>query len=135
MLGYPQYNGVRVAFEDAFQHLDDPKDTKASVRSLFESLEILVKQMVDTQRLNKRIVETKLKDKCLELYSDDLTATKVVTGLFDGFALWVNTLHNYRHGQADQEPIEPPVDVAIYILSSGSSFLRWLIEMNNCLNG
>ena len=88
-----------------------PPDTKASVRSMFETLEILVKQMVDTNNLNKWIVENTLKDKCLKLYENDDTAKKTVSKLFDGFAQWVDGLHNYRHGQASDEPVAPSESV------------------------
>jgi hypothetical protein len=130
----PKYNGVRAAYEDAYRYLDaQPMDTKAAVRSMFEALEILVKQMVQTQNLSKWIVENTLKQKCLPLYQNEPTAAKVVAGLFDGFALWVDSLHNYRHGQSSEQPVAPKEEVAVYILSSGSAFLRWLVGINNDL--
>lgn len=62
MIDKQKYVAVHSAYEDAYRHFDsNPVDTKAAVRSLFESLEILVKQMVVTQNLNKRIVENDLK--------------------------------------------------------------------------
>jgi len=129
-----RYNASRAAYDMAYQYLDnDPIDTKGAVRSIFESIEILVKQMVPTKNLNKWIVENTLKEKCLGAYENDETAKKIIVQMFDGFAQWVDALHNYRHGQPDQEPVAPPVNVAIYIISSGTSFLRWLIEINNRL--
>jgi FtsZ-binding cell division protein ZapB len=129
------YSGVRAAYEDAYRYMDNnPMDTKAAVRSIFESLEILVKQMVETKNLNKWIVENTLKEKSLALYTEDETARKVVSQLFDGFAHWVDGLHNYRHGQVSDEPVAPTEDMAIYVLSSGSSLLRWLIEINDRLH-
>lgn len=127
-----QYTSVRTAYEDAYRHLDNnPIDSKAAVRSIFESLEILVKQMVDTKNLNKWVVENTLKEICLSPYENDKTATKVVAEMFDGFAHWVDALHNYRHGQGEEQPVAPTEGIAIYVLSSGSAFLRWLIGINN----
>ncbi len=132
LLDNPRYNAIRAAYDMAYQYLDnDPIDIKGAVRSIFESLEILVKQMIPTKNLNKWIVENTLKDKCLEVYRDDETAKKVISQIFDGFAQWVEAIHNYRHGQADVEPVAPPINVAVYIISSGTSFLRWVIEINN----
>ena len=132
VLENPIYNSSRAAYDMTYQYLDNnPIDTKGAVRSIFESIEILVKQMVSTNNLNKRIVENALKEKCLEAYANDETARKVISQMFDGFAQWVNAIHNYRHGQSDMEPVAPPVNVAIYIISSGTGFLRWLIEINN----
>ncbi|MFI5331211.1 MAG: hypothetical protein ACHQ2F_09305 [Desulfobaccales bacterium] len=65
-LDNPRYNAVKAAYNKAYQYLDDdPIDTKGAVRSIFESIEILVKQMVTTNNLNKWIVEKTLKDRCL----------------------------------------------------------------------
>lgn len=133
-LDSPRYNASRDAYDMAYQYFDnDPIDTKGAVRSIFESIEILVKQMVPTNNLNKWIVENTLKEKCLEAYANDETARKVISQMFDGLAQWVDAIHNYRHGQADIEPVAPPVNVAVYIISSGTSFLRWLIEINSVL--
>ena len=134
VLENPKYGASMAAYEDAYRYMDsNPPGTKATVRSMFESLEILVKQIVKTRNLNKWIVENTLKEKCLKLYGNDETAIKTVSELFNGFAKWVNALHNYRHGQKSDEPVAPSEEVAVYVLSSGSSFLRWLISLNNAL--
>jgi len=131
----PQYSGIRAAYEDAYRYMDSvPADSKAAVRAIFEAIEILVKQMTQAKNLSKWVVENSLKEKCLPLYAADEILKKVVSEMFDGFAKWVDTLHNYRHGQPNDIPIAPTEDMCIYILSSGSAFLRWLIGMNNKLN-
>ena len=66
VLDNPRYSSIRTAYDMAYQCLDNhPMDTKGAVRSIFESIEILVKQMVDTRNLNKWVVENSLKQKCL----------------------------------------------------------------------
>jgi hypothetical protein len=132
VLDNPRYTSIRTAYDKAYQYLDDhPIDTKGAVRSIFEAIEILVKQMVNTKNLNKWIVENTLKEKCLLYYESDDTAKIVMSKMFDGFAQWVDSIHNYRHGQIDTDPVAPPVNIAVYALSSGTSFLRWLIELND----
>lgn len=127
VLEQPRYGGVRAAVEDAYRHLDaDPADTKASVRSIFEALEILVKQIVETKNLNKWIVENTLKEQCLTLYGADPVGSKVVSGMFDSLAPWVDALHNYRHGQHGEEPVAPDESLTVHTLSTGSSYIRWL---------
>ncbi len=126
-----KYSGVKKAFEDAYKYLDsDTPDTKAAVRSVFESIEILAKQMVDTRRLTKSIVQKRLKNVALEVYKNDEIMCKVVNEVFDGFGNWVEAMHNCRHGQKLPEPVSPPIEFAIYTVSSGASFLRWLIEID-----
>ncbi len=134
VLDDPRYSSIRTAFDMAYKYLDNqPMDTKGAVRSIFEAIEILITQMVETKNLNKWVVENTLKEKCLLCYESDATAKMVTSKMFDGFAQWVDSIHNYRHGQPNPEPVAPPVNIAIYTLSSGTAFLRWLIELNNSL--
>ncbi len=131
VLEAPRYGAVRAAFEDAYRHLDsDPRDTKAAVRSIFESLEILTKQMVETKNLNRWIVENSLKEKCLAKVQEGPVALAVTEGLFSSIADWVDALHNYRHGQATEEPIAPSEELAIHIISSGTAHIRWLAQFD-----
>lgn len=122
-----RYNGVRHAFEAAYRHLDvDPADTKASVRSMFEALEIMVKLMIpDAQNLSRFIVEKRLKS-LVQGVSLESTAAKVHGIMLDSLSSWVDAMHNYRHGQASEEIVAPPMDLAVFILSSGTSYLRWM---------
>jgi len=127
----PRYSGVRTAFEAAHGHLDAaPIDTKASVRSAFEALEILARLMDPTSKnLNKYMVENRLKPLALAgvtLPSEADTVSK----LFDGLALIVDGLHNYRHGQPAEQPIAPSLTITIYVISTVASALRWLTTLD-----
>ncbi|ESS70441.1 hypothetical protein MGMO_122c00010 [Methyloglobulus morosus KoM1] len=130
-LDNPRYGGVRAAFEDAFRHLDsDPKDTKAAVRSIFESLEILTKIMVKSQNLSRKVVESTLKVKCLSTINGDSVMKTVIEGLINSLANWVDALQYYRHGQESDEPIGPSEELTIHIISTGSSYIRWLSQFD-----
>ncbi|TVO57765.1 hypothetical protein [Denitromonas halophila] len=128
VLQLPQFAAVRAAFEDAYRHLDsEPQDTKASVRSIFEAMEILSRLCVpDAKNLNQWLAKNTLKEVCLNVAGGDETEQKVVRGFFDGLGEWVNALHLYRHGQAAIEPVAPSEDLAVYVLSTGSAHLRQL---------
>lgn len=127
----PRFAGVRSAFEASQRYLDgQPPDTKAAVRSAFEAVEILARLMVDTKNLNKWLVLNELLPIARQVYSHDPAATATVQGLFAGFAEWVDAIHNYRHGQRTEDPVAPPLNVAVHILSSGASYLRWLVEID-----
>ena len=65
ILEHPSFGAVRAAFEDAYWHLDaSPQDTKAAVRSMFESVEIIAK-VIDpkAERLTKNLCNQSLKDR------------------------------------------------------------------------
>ncbi len=130
-LDKPRYAGVLAAFEDAHKHFDSsPPDTKAAVRSMFESLEILFKQMTKKSRLASNLVKTDLSPIVLGYYQGNDTAISVSEKFLQGLGEWIDGVHFYRHGQGEPEPVEPPLGLAIHILSSGASFLRWLVEID-----
>lgn len=130
-LSAPRYSAVRAAFDSAYRYLDIQQcDTKAAVRSAFESLEILARLIdPESKNLNRWMVENKLKPiACLEL--QDSIEIKTVNSLFDGIALLVDGLHNYRHGQPVENPVAPSMTVSIYVISTVASALRWLATID-----
>ena len=131
-LNSPEHLGVKTAYEDTYRHLDNtPPDTKAAARSIFEALEILTKQLVTTKNLNKWVLENSLKELAIDTLAQDDTQKLVIGEMFDGFGRWVDGMHNYRHGQPQVKPAAPSEELVVYILSSGSSFLRLLLEIWN----
>jgi hypothetical protein len=133
-LGIKRYNAVAAAFEDAHRYFSaTPPDLKAAVRSMFESVEILAKLMVRTDRLTAKLVSNDIKTLVLNVYTGDAVAQRAIGRAIEGFADWVDGLHHYRHGQGEEDPVAPPEDFAIYALSSGAAFLRWLVRVDTAL--
>ncbi|WP_454441795.1 hypothetical protein [Vibrio bathopelagicus] len=129
-LNNPDHLGVKAAYEDAYRHMDStPPDTKASARSIFEAIEIITKLLVKTNNLNKYILENDLQNLALKALAPDDTQKEVISGMFNGMGLWVNAMHKYRHGQAKEEAVAPSEELAVYMLSTGSAFLRLLLEV------
>ena len=130
-LGQARYTGVLVAFEGAYSALDsDPQDTKQAVRLIFESVEILAKLMhPKTARLDKQVIES-IRDQAKASYAGDKTACSVADMMFASSVDWMNGLHLYRHGQGEEDHVAPPLDMAIFAISSGTSYLRCLLEID-----
>ncbi len=97
---------------------------------MFESLEILARLMVECKNLSSYAVEKALKPVVLSVYDGDEVAADTVSKMMDGFGCWVDSIHNYRHGQGKEEPVEPTSDFTVYVLSSGASYLRWLVGID-----
>lgn len=119
---------VRVAVADAFRHMDgsDP-DRKAAIRSIFEAVEILVRQIAPgAPRLNKNVVRDVLTKACLSSFAGHAVEKKVLEALFLSRGYWVDALHDFRHGQPDATPAKPSDALAIYAISSGCAFIRLL---------
>lgn len=123
-----RYAATRDAFDKAHGFLESPaRDTKASVRSAFESLEILTRLMIpEAQNLNKVMIDKRLRPVILTCYSQP-TDRAMVEKLIDGFASFVDSIHQYRHGQGVEDPIAPTPEVTIFVLSNVAAALRWLI--------
>lgn len=130
-LGQARYAGVLTAFEGAYSALDsEPQDTKQAVRLIFEAVEILAKLMQPkAARLDKQVIES-ICDRAKASYDGDKTASSVADKMFAGFVDWMNGLHYYRHGQGVEETVMPPLDIAIFAISNGTGYLRWLIEID-----
>ena len=131
VLDRPQFVAAKSALDDAYRHLDsDPMDTKAAVRSMFESLEILARQIVPAAKnLNKNLVQNTLKQKFIFEGRYDATEQDILSKLFDGMAQWVDGMHLYRHGQNSSTPVAPSVDSSILILSIGAAYVRQLATL------
>jgi len=128
----PRYSGVRAAFEATHGYLDaQPSDTKASVRAAFEAIEILARLMEpQSKNLNKWLVENKLKALALSS-TTDATEADTIGKVFDGLALLIDGLHNYRHGQGVQQPVAPSLTFSVYVISVAAAALRWLVEIDS----
>ena len=131
-LGKTRYAGVLTAYEGAYSALDiEPQNTKQAVRLIFEAVEILGKLMQPkASRLDKQVAEA-IRDQAKASYIGDNTACRVTDKMFASFVDWIDGLHFYRHGQGTEEPVEPPLELAIFAISSGTNYLRWLVQVDS----
>lgn len=138
-LGRPRYRAVLKEFEEAHRALDrDPADGKASIRLSFEAVEILFKLLCGAAkpaRLGKSESRDHLVPIVRRLYPGDQTAQRAAIKLCGGFGEWIEAAHFYRHGQGIEEPMPPPLDLAIALVSSGADWLRWLADIDRQANG
>lgn len=125
---------MRAEFESAHEKLSQvPPDTKDAIRAAFEAMEILTKLMVGSKKL-KRLgsaeVEKYLKPMVKNAYTDDEVALNAANQFLSGLSDWINAAQIYRHGQEVEEPAEPPVDLAVAMVSTGAAYLRWLVKLD-----
>lgn len=129
-LATPRFAAALSAFTDAHRYFSStPQDLKAALRALFESVEIVAKQLYRADRLTSKLVSTAIKPRILGGYLDDPVAQRAIGRVIDGFADWVDGMHHYRHGQGQEEPVVPPLSFATYAMSSGAAFTRWLVHV------
>jgi hypothetical protein len=131
-LQLPRYANSLAAFERISDELASlPPNGKDAWRAVFTALEGLFRLMFPSAtQLNAGAVETNLSGLIRKLYSSDPTGLRAANKLLASFKDWVDASHNYRHEPASQEPVQPPIDIAILAISTGTAFLRWLIFLD-----
>jgi hypothetical protein len=131
-LGHPTLRGALDSFDKSLAALSEtPPDGKAAIRNVFEGVEITFKTLCPgPPRIGSAEIRDNLTPKLDSLYADDATAKRAAQKLARSLAEWVECAHFYRHGQPGKEPVQPPLDLAVAIVSEGTSFLRWLAGLH-----
>jgi hypothetical protein len=136
-IGAPEFEAVRLFGEATEQAmLANPLNGKAAIRSTFDAVENLYKQMFSkTPQLNKANIRINLKQLIEKLYDGDAnknarrSSLKQVEALID----WVDGAHEYRHAPGTPEPSLPPEGLAILCVSQGFAYVRWLAELKTSI--
>lgn len=130
-LANPKHRAVRAAFEQSHAYLDSsPPDTKAAVRSSFESLEILARLIdPESKNLNRWMVENKIKPLVVSA-AINATESAMLSKAMDGLAQLVDGIHSFRHGQGTESPVAPSLPTAVYVVSSTAAALRLLVPVH-----
>jgi hypothetical protein len=130
-LGRSRYANAREQFELAMVALSQADiDGKQSIRGVFNATECVFKLMYDRPRLASGDVTKSLKPTVQQLFGADPTALRAATKSVVAFSEWVDACHHYRHEQGVEEPLQPPLDLTVQLVSVGSGFLRWLISID-----
>ncbi len=127
-----RYNAVRAEYISAYAALSGAHpDGKSAVRGVFEACEVVFKLMFPTtRRIKAPEIGNELTPLVVSRYANDLPALEAAKKLVQAFTAWVASAQFYRHGQDQEEPNQPPLEVAVMILSSGASHLRWLVHLD-----
>lgn len=130
-LSQSRYSAVRIAFEEAFVALADvPTNGKLAIRCVFDANEIAFKlAFPNCLRLGGAELRQQLKPVIEARYNTDVATRKAVLKVLNSYCEWVDGMHWYRHGQGEEEPSQPPIEVAVVAIGLGSSFLRWLLDV------
>lgn len=129
-LNEPKYSTARHEFDRCYDFISATNpDYKLAIRSVFECAEIIVKDALKSQNLSKFVIEKILLEKLQLLYSNDETNKQASILIASQFSNWVEACHYYRHGQPTENPMQPSTEIAILLISSGASFIRWLLDI------
>jgi hypothetical protein len=107
-----------------------PPDGKGAIRGVFAALEAIFRLIVPAPRLGAAELAA-LAPILQRLYAQQDTALRSSQKMLASFKDWVDAAHFYRHEEGSEEPAQPPLQLAIYIVSSGTPHLRWLAELDS----
>ena len=135
-LGEARYAAVRTAIEAMEAKFGQmPPDTKGAIRDAFEAAETLTKVITNSGKaLDYNFVMNEILSRIHKIYDSDSTAHRCGGEAAKSFANWVNAAHCYRHGQKTEEPIAPPGELAILLVSQAASYIRWLVDLDRQLS-
>lgn len=128
----PRYQNALQSFERISSELaQQPPNGKEAIRAIWSAVEGLFRLMFPkAAQLNAGEVADKLAPIIQTAFAQDATAIRAANKLLNSFKNWVDACHNYRHEPGTQEPAQPPLELAIITISQGTSFLRWLISLD-----
>lgn len=130
-LDAPRYSAAVHSLRQTFEALDStPPDGKSAVRTTFSAIEGLFRLMFPkAPKLAGAEIEQYLRPTITRVYgssNDGRAAGKFLGSLKE----WVEAAHFYRHEEGREEPAQPPLDLAIALISTGTGLLRWLAELD-----
>jgi hypothetical protein len=106
-------------------------DGKQSIRGVFNAVECVFKLMSPkASKLTSADAIKSLQATAQKLYGGNPVALRATNKVVNAFCDWVDACHNYRHEEGVEEPSQPPIDLAVDLISLGSSHLRWLISID-----
>ena len=123
-----RYGSVRQSIDDASTSLDDiPPDGKGAIRHIFSANECLFRLIFpNAKRLGTKELQAHLKPLIDSRYSGQSPTLAVAHKQLAQYVEWVAGAHFYRHEQGAEEPTQPPLEMAVHFVSTGTSWLRWL---------
>ena len=65
-----------------------------------------------------------------EIYKEQKPAIYVAHKQLNSLREWIDAAHFYRHEPGTEEPAQPPIEIAIELVSQGAAWLRWLVTMD-----
>ena len=128
----PRYANVLNALQAGFSSLDEtPANGKAAIRGIFAAAEGLFRlTFVKAHKLGGDEIKRYLKPAIDAVFTGDETSRATTHGVVNSFLDWIVAAHNYRHEPGTQETAQPPLSLAVLMVSQGAAFVRWLAEVD-----
>jgi hypothetical protein len=130
-LAEQRYANVLAEFEKGMGALAQaPPDGKGAARAVFTAIEgLFLIIFQDLRRLAAGDV-SRLRPLIHKIYVGDRRAQETSEELLQSLRAWIDAAHGYRHEEGKPDTVaQPPLTLAVYLVSSGASHLRWIAEL------
>jgi hypothetical protein len=128
----PRYANTLHAFEGSLTALSQaPPDGKGAIRATFAAMEGLFKLIFPNEPRLTAKATGKLRAVLQSRNASDGTALQSSLKMLNSFAEWIDAAHFYRHEQRSEEVAQPPLELTVYIVSTGAAHLRWLAGLDD----
>jgi hypothetical protein len=123
------------AFERGIACLTElPPVGKNAIRGVFTAIEGLFRLMFSNSwRLTGKETD-RLKPLIDSVLAGDKPALAAAAKMLESFRDWIDAAHNYRHEPGTEDVAQPPLNIAVYMVSTGAAHLRWLAELDATTN-
>ncbi len=124
------------AFEKGLSALRDASpDGKGGIRGTFSAIEGLFALMVPGVRRLASGEVSRLRPLIERAYPGDRPAQDAGKEMLQSLGDWIDAAHHYRHEEGKPDTIaQPPLNLAVYLVSTGAAHLRWLAELDALTN-
>jgi len=106
-------------------------DGKHAIRDAFEGVETVFKVATKTSKdLTTAAIDALLRPVIDRRFPDNEPIAKgAAQQTLEALKDWTNACHKYRHGHQAEEPVEPPLELAIVLVGNGLNFGRWIASL------
>ena len=124
----PRHAAALMAYNNALKSLDEaPPDSEGAIRHVFEALEnVFMLMFPSAARLGQQEIRRYLVPFINECDLADGVAVRIAQKMASSLGEWAEGAQQYRHGSRMEDSPSVPLELAVLIVSSGSSFLRWI---------
>jgi hypothetical protein len=108
-----------------------PPDGKGAIRATFTAIEGLFILMFPEVKRVAAGETSRLRPRIEQVYNGDRRAQETSCKMLQSFGDWIDAAHGYRHEEGKPDTVaQPPLTLAVYLISTGAAHLRWLAELD-----
>jgi hypothetical protein len=124
-----EFTFARDKYESCLKLLRDGNLSQA-IDDAFTSVESVFKVITGADGLKVNMIRDRLSESLGPVNVGNEQNKIALSKVYNSMGQWVDACHNYRHAPGTADPLPPPEELAILLISQASSYLRWLLDIH-----